>query len=154
MSYFEQLSEKITALIRPVVEDAGLELVEAQYRQESVGLVLRIIIFKEDGVGVDDCAKVSREVSYLLDVEDLMPHKYSLEVSSPGLDRPLETERDFERNIDKKVTITVAGQDEKNIDFVGLVKKVQQGEIIVLTQDGQEIFLIENIIKAKLVIEF
>ena len=55
MSHFEQLSEEITALVRPVVEDAGLELVEVQYRQESVGWVLRIIIYKEDGIGIDDC---------------------------------------------------------------------------------------------------
>jgi ribosome maturation factor RimP len=154
MSHFEQLSEKITALIRPVVEDAGLELVEVQYRQESVGWILRIIIYKEDGIGIDDCTKVSREVSYLLDVEDRMPHKYNLEVTSPGLDRPLKTERDFERNIDKKVTIVVAGEDEKNIEFVGFIKNVQHGEITILTKDGQEVFLVEDIVKAKLVIEF
>lgn len=154
MSHFEQLSEEITALIRPVVEGAGLELVEVQYRQESVGWVLRIIIYKEDGIGVDDCAKVSKEVSYLLDVEDLMPHKYHLEVTSPGLDRSLKTERDFERNIDEKVTLVVADQDKKNKDFIGFIKNVQHGEITVLTEAGQEVFLIENIVKAKLVIEF
>ncbi len=154
MALFEQLSEEITALIRPVVEGAGLELVEVQYRQEPAGWTLRISIYKKDGISIDDCAKVSREASHLLEVEDLIPHKYNLEVSSPGLDRALKTERDFERNIDEKVTIIVAGQDEKNKDFVGFIKDVQHGEITVQTETGQEVFPIENIVKAKLVIEF
>ena len=154
MSHIENISAEVAALLRPVVEEAGLELVEVQYRQEPVGWTLRIIIYKDDGISVDDCAKVSREASYLLDVEDLIPHKYHLEVSSPGLDRPLKSERDFERNMDAKISLIVVDSGGKNRDFVGLVKKVLNGEITVLTEAGLEVFRIENIVKAKLVIEF
>lgn len=91
--------ERVTEIIQPVLDDLGLELVELQLRSEGKkGLVLRIIIFKEGGVSLDDCAQVSREVGFLLEVEDPIGRSYVLEVSSPGLDRPLKTERDFERN--------------------------------------------------------
>ena len=150
----DQLSQEITALIQPVVEGAGFELVEVQYRQEPAGWTLRIIIFQKDGVSIDDCAKISREASHLLDVEDLLPHKYNLEVSSPGLDRPLRTERDFERYINEKVTLIVVGPNEKNKDMIGVLRGVRSGEITVQTEEGQEILPIERIVKAKLVIEF
>ena len=97
--------DKITAVIGPVVVEKGYELVEIQFRNEQHGWVLRIIIYKEEGIGVDDCAAVSREVGHILEVEDVIQQKFHLEVSSPGLDRPLTTSRDFLRNIGKKVKI-------------------------------------------------
>ena len=154
MVQFQQLIEDITPIIQPIVEDAGLELVELQYRQESSGWTLRIIMYKKSGVTLDDCTKVSREVSHVLDVEDLIPHKYNLEVSSPGLDRPLKTQRDFERNVGEKVALIVKDADGRHIDVTGIIKDVKNEEISVQTASGQEIFSIENIVKAKLIIEF
>jgi ribosome maturation factor RimP len=154
MVQFEQLVEEITQLIQPIVEDAGLELVDVQYRQEPAGWTLRVIIYKKSGVTLDDCTRVSRETSHILDVEDLIPHKYNLEVSSPGLDRPLKTERDFERNIGEKVTFIVKDTDNRHMDVTGTIQDVKNEEITVLTDSGQDVFHIEHIVKAKLVIEF
>ena len=104
LSWFGMSSSKdhivaeVERLIEPVLAEKLLELVEVQFRQEPIGWVLRVIIYKQGGTSVDDCATVSRELSHLLDVEDLIPQKYHLEVSSPGLDRPLKTEKDFLRN--------------------------------------------------------
>jgi ribosome maturation factor RimP len=149
----ETLVERLTALVEPVVVDLQLELVELQYRQEQHGWVIRIIIYAEDGITIEHCKKVSKEVGYLLDVEDFIPNKYHLEVSSPGLDRPLTTPRDFERNIDRKITVTLADEDEI-ISTSGTILKVQ-GEMITLLTDSEEIeFRYTEVKKARLVIDF
>jgi ribosome maturation factor RimP len=154
MAQYEQLVEEITEIILPIVEEAGLELVEVQYRQESTGWTLRIIIYNKSGVSVDDCARVSRETSHLLDVEDLIPHKYNLEVSSPGLDRPLTTIRDFQRNIGEKVMMVVAGDDDRQIDITGVIKGIKNEEITIMSDKEETVFPLAKIVKAKLVIEF
>ncbi|MBC8317906.1 MAG: ribosome maturation factor RimP [Desulfobulbaceae bacterium] len=153
MSHSEQFVEKIMVLVQPIVEGAGLELVDVQYRQESAGWMLRVFIYDKDGISIDHCARISREVSHLLDVEDIIPYKYNLEVSSPGLDRPLVTERDFERNIGEKVTLVV-DEEGKSKECVGHIKDVGDGKVTVLTESGQEMYPVDEIVKAKLVIEF
>jgi len=83
----------------------GLELVQVQYRREDHGWVLRILVDRPGGVSVDECGEFSREVSDLLDVEDLIDNSYNLEVSSPGLDRPLIKPEDFERFAGREITL-------------------------------------------------
>lgn len=139
-------------LVQPVVEELGLELVEVQYRSENAGWVLRLIIYRSGGVKLEDCARISRQVSYLLDVEDVIPHKYYLEVSSPGLDRPLRTIRDFERNIGAKVKLKVSNNDVTG-SFTGKIVAVKENEIELLNKTGREFVNIHDISKAKLVIE-
>ena len=130
-----------------------LELVEVQFRQESSGWVLRVIIHKQGGVSVDDCARVSRELSHLLDVEDLIPQKYHLEVSSPGLDRPLKTERDFLRNKGEKVKLTVM-VDGEHQTRTGIIQDVQDGGLLVKGDAGITSYPLGDISKARLEIEF
>ncbi len=89
----DRLVTAIAAFAEPLLADMGLELVEIQYRREGHGWILRFFIDREDGVGIDDCAKASREISARLEVEDLIDHAYTLEVSSPGLERPLKKRR-------------------------------------------------------------
>lgn len=156
MAQYEQLVEEIKEVILPVVEEAGLELVEIQYRQEATGWTLRIIIYKEGGISIDDCTRISRETSHILDVEDLIPHKYNLEVSSPGLDRPLTTSRDFQRNIGAKVSMTVAlaGDEDRPTEVVGVITGIENEEISLQADTEKITYPLEKIIKAKLVIEF
>ena len=147
------LLDRLHDIIEPIASDHGLELVEVQYRQEQHGWVLRIIIYKADGVSIDDCAKVSRETSHVLDVEDVIPYKYHLEVSSPGLDRPLTTTRDFERNLGKKVKITLVEGDQV-VSYKGIIDKIDGDQITVKSDTERLTFSCAEVKKAKLIIEF
>ena len=98
----DQLIMAIQGFAEPLLADMGMELVEVQFRREGHGWVLRLFIDKEGGVAIDDCAKVSRRNQRLSEVEDLITHAYHLEVSSPGLERPLKKREDFVRFADRR----------------------------------------------------
>ena len=146
--------DTVTALAEPIVQELGLELVEVRYQRESHGWVLRFIVDRETGVTVDDCARVSREVGHLLEVEDPIDNPYTLEVSSPGLDRPLKNEKDFVRCKGLKAKVKtrepVAGQSR----FVGIIENLDDGKLNLATEQGMVLIPLEQIAKAKLVIEF
>jgi len=145
--------DTLTALIKPICDELGLELVAVQFRREPHGQVLRVVIHHSGGVSVDDCAKVSREVSYLLDVEDIVEQAYHLEVSSPGLDWPLTTERDFNRYPGEKCTVSWHTPDGTAKE-TGIIRSAADG-VVVLQVDGEERTIpLGQIIKARLVIEF
>src|SRR5512136_2488935 len=99
------VSAKTIELAAPVTDALGLELVEVEYRQEGGRMVLRIYVDRVGGVTLDDCAKVSRELDDILDAEDFIRGKYTLEVSSPGLNRQLKKASDFERFVGRLVKI-------------------------------------------------
>ncbi len=155
--------EKIEQLLLPVVEDLGLELVDIEYQREDRGWVLRIYLDKQGGINLDDCAQASREFSTLLDVENIVDTVYNLEVSSPGLERPLKKIADFERFAGEPAKIKACracdpdgrGQDRKV--FAGVLQGVRDGKIVLLQSDkkgGEVIFDLKDIDKANLVFEF
>ncbi len=123
------LVRRLTELLEPVVLDYGLELVELQFRREEPGWVLRLIIDGDDGVGIDDCSKISREVSHLLEVEDPIAQAFQLEVSSPGLDRPLKRERDFTRSRGKLAKIVCREEIDGQKVFSGRLGELTAGVI-------------------------
>lgn len=145
--------QQITELIEPVLAESGYELVEVQLRNEQNGLVLRVIIYKNTGIFLDDCSFVSREIGDLLEIEDLIKRKYHLEVSSPGLDRPLKNSRDFARNIGGKVEVRFIADGELCCK-TGLIVRVDEKEVELSVDGIVEQILLELIVKAKLVIEF
>jgi len=149
--------DAIRAMVEPVVIEHGLELVDLQLRKEGRGLVLRIIIHRDDsegGVSVDDCSAVSRELGYLLEVNAPLNRAYTLEVSSPGLDRPLKSYRDFERNLGKKITIQYREEGD-NCSLTGTIERVaEDGKVIVKTAKKETVIPLDEIIKAIQVIEF
>lgn len=147
-----QTIERLRVLINPILEDQGLELVDLQLRNEQTGLVLRVIIYKDSGISIDDCSQVSREISHLLEIEDPIDQAYSLEVSSPGLTRPLITERDFARNRGQKVKIKYAG-DAGPQAIVGIIGETDPQAVELLVDGKREKIFLEKIHKAKLVIE-
>ena len=89
----------VSKIVEPIVASQGMELVAVEYKREARGWVLRIYLDKKGGVSLDDCVLVSNEVGTVLDVEDLFESPYTLEVSSPGLNRILKKERDFKRSV-------------------------------------------------------
>jgi ribosome maturation factor RimP len=147
------ITEKLAAIIKPILDQEGLELVEIQFRGEQHGQVLRIIIDSDQGIGINNCSRVSKQVSYLLDVEDIISQAYHLEVTSPGLDRPLTSSRDFERNIGKKIVIRHWKNEEKN-KVTGIIDKVTDDFIVLKIDKTQLEIQFSALIKAKLVIEF
>src|SRR5437762_2417983 len=95
-------ADKIRDVIVPPIEAAGYELVDVEWKHEQPGWIVRVFIDKPGGVGHQDCERISRELSAVLDVHDVVPHHYSLEVSSPGLNRPLKSAASFRRFIGQK----------------------------------------------------
>ncbi|MDP4162095.1 MAG: ribosome maturation factor RimP [Bacillota bacterium] len=100
-----KVTEVVEEIVLPIVEQLGLELVDLEYVKEGKNWFLRVYIDKDSGVDIEDCGTVSEKLSEKLDEMDPIPHNYFLEVSSPGAERPLKKEKDFERSIGKKVHI-------------------------------------------------
>ena len=129
--------ERIRAVAERVVQSHGLELFDVQLRREGIGWVVRIFIDKpgpsgtpEDSIGIEDCAAVSREVSAILDVEDPIDRAYTLEVSSPGLDRPLREARDFVRFAGRRAKIVVDPAVDNQKHFLGRIEGVDDGMVL------------------------
>jgi len=150
----EGIDERIRALAAPVAGSLGVELVDVEFTSEYGRRVLRIYIDRPGGVTVEDCERVSRELGTILDVEDPIPQSYNLEVSSPGLDRPLKTENDFSRYAGKRARIKTREPLDGRRNFKALIDKVDGGEVTVTDFDGKVFTIaISNIDKAKLEIE-
>ena len=149
----DTVAKRVGAVALPVLEEMGLELVEVQYRREQSGWVLRLIIDKQDGISLEDCAAVSREISQLLDIEDFVDQAYNLEVSSPGLNRPLKSMADFERFTGRKAKIkTIEPLAGKHV-FIGRIRKTE-GETIILEIGRKEVTMpFSQVARARLEIE-
>lgn len=142
------------ALIEPVVSAMGFELWGIDHLSQGKHSRLVIYIDHEDGVSVDDCADVSRQVSAVLDVEDPVPGEYRLEVSSPGMDRPLFTLEQFERYAGHVVTVKLRVPFDGRRKFKGLLAGIENDEVL-LQVDGEEYcFPIEGIDQARVVPQF
>lgn len=143
------------SLAGPVVEGAGLELVDVIYTVERGGAVLRVFIDKPGGVTIDDCAEVSRELGAVLDVDDTLSKRYSLEVSSPGLDRALKKEKDFLRFSGRNVKIRTREPQDGRRNFKGALEGVENGKVVIVDPAGVRLaILLEDIEKANLTAEF
>jgi ribosome maturation factor RimP len=150
----EVTNRKAQRLIEPILNEMDYELVDIEYLAERGRWILRIYVDKEGGVTLDDCARVSREISYLMDVKDIVEHAYVLEVSSPGLNRPLKRERDFLWALGKKVKIKMANPVKGQRNFIGYLKDLREGNLH-LEVDKTLIFLSrKDVKKANLVYEF
>ena len=157
------VTDTIEQLIQPILDDLGFELVDIEFQQEQRGWTLRIYLDKEGGITLDDCSEASREISTLLDVEDVIVSAYQLEVSSPGIERSLKKLADFARFAGSPVKIkTLEALDpdqsgKRRRTFRGVVQKVA-GSRVVLQDQGQQqaVYEIdfELIEKANLVYEF
>ncbi len=150
----EFVIDKVSSFAGPLLESMGLELVEVQFRKEGHGWVLRLFIDSDGGVTLEHCARVSRELSDYLDVEDIVEHGYHLEVSSPGLERKLYTLEDFSRFIGKNVRVKLTESIDDQRVFVGKIDSIQDDRI-ELVDDGGRVtdFLYGQVKKARLTLE-
>ena len=146
--------QKLNEMLQPLVEDLGYEFVGLEYNTSPKHSVLRIYIDREAGVGIKDCERVSRETAALLDVKDPIKSHYNLEVSSPGLDRPLFTVAHFTEFKGREVKINLFAPQQSRRKFQGLILAASELGVII-DQDGSEVILdIRNIAKARLVPDY
>lgn len=141
----------IWSLLEPVVEGLGYEVVDIEYRPHPTNGLLRIYIDGPNGIQLEDCQKVSHQVSSVLDVEDPIPGQFNLEVSSPGMDRPLRKVADFERFTGEviKIKLTVPTLEGQR-NFTGTLKGIKDDEVI-LEMDGETHYLpLDAIDKARI----
>jgi len=147
-------SGKLTSLLQPLVEDLGYEFVGMEYSNNPKHPVLVIYIDASDGIAVEDCAKVSREIAAILDVEDPIAGKYQLEVSSPGLDRPLFTLAQFQQFSGEVAQIYLFAPRDGRRRYKGKILGTEEGKV-KMEQDGVEVTLdLGNIAKARLVPDY
>ena len=154
--------EQVRTVAARVAAGYGLEIFDVQFRREAPGMVLRVQIDRpgpaasaEDSVSVDDCARVSRDLSAILDVEDVVPIAYTLEVSSPGLDRPLRQLDDYRRFAGRRAKIVVRGQVDGQGFFRGTLGGVEGREVLIDGEDGRTHRVpVDVITRANLEVEF
>ena len=145
----------IWSLIEPVVEGLGYEVVDIEYRPHPTNGLLRIYIDGPEGIQLDDCQLVSRQISSLLDVEDPIPGQFNLEISSPGMDRPLRKVEDFERFSGEVIKVKLSVPTlEGQRNFTGTLMGIKNEEVI-LEMDGETYYLpLDTIDKARIVPQY
>ena len=151
-----EVAENLTSLIEPVVEGLGYELLGIEYISQGRHSILRLYIDSEQGIGLGDCEQVSRQVSGVLDVEDPLKGQYVLEVSSPGLDRPLFKAEHYIRHIGQTVRIRLRRPQNNQRKFRGEIVAADEESILLRdAENGQETRLVySDIEKANLEPEF
>jgi len=148
------LEERITEMLAPSVEDLGYELVGIEYIRAGKHSTLRVYIDQDEGILVDDCAAVSRQVSAIMDVEDPITNEYTLEVSSPGMNRPLFKAEHYQTFSGDEVKIQLRMPIQNRRRWKGVIVSAEDG-IICLNVDGrEERFALSNIQKANIVPKF
>lgn len=152
MKMSERVIEKVREFAESLLPSMNLELFDIQFRQEDRGWVLRLFIDNEDGVSVDHCAQVSREISAYLEVEDVIEHAYHLEISSPGLERPLRSAEEFGRFVGQAAKIKLHLPVNKQKVFIGTIEMVgENGQITLQPDDSDTItFTMDDINQARL----
>jgi len=146
--------QKLNELLQPLVEDLGFEFIGLEYNPNPKHSVLRIYIDHENGVGIQDCETVSRETAALLDVKDPIRSHYNLEVSSPGLDRPLFTPAHYSEFTGYEVQINMFAPQDGRRKFSGPILSAGESSVNI-EQDGSEVTLeYDNIAKAKLIPDY
>ncbi len=148
-----QMREDLTALIRMTVEPMGYELLGVEYLQPGGSTLLRIYIDGENGITMDDCAAVSHQVSGVLDVEDPIPGQYTLEVSSPGLDRPLFTSAHYQRFTGRRAKVRLREKLGGRRRFEGVLQGIQEGYLLLQGEEALFRLPLDQIESARLVPE-
>lgn len=155
MSKTKRIVNEVSHLVEPLLHEIGFEMVDIEFQFERGRWILRVFIDKEGGVTVDDCADVSRELGDLIEAENIIDYSYVLEISSPGLNRPLRKESDFMRSIGKMVRLKMSGPITRRRNFTGRLANVREGMISLVVDDNNLVELpLKEIDKARLKYEF
>ena len=138
MTRREEYESRTEKLMLPIVEEMNFELVDVEYVKEGGNYFLRAYIDKEGGITINDCETVSRRLSDLLDEADFIPDSYILEVSSPGLGRPLKKEKDYARSLGEEVEIRTYRAIDRQKEFEGILKSYDENTVTIAYEDGGE----------------
>jgi ribosome maturation factor RimP len=134
----KQFISSLWAMIEPLLETDGIELVELEFKMEGGRWVLRLYVDSERGINLDDCQYVSRQVGALLDIKDPIDRKYTLEVSSPGINRVLRKEKDFDRFAGSPVRIKTGSKIGGRRNFYGILKGIENS-VVILEVEGDRV---------------
>ncbi len=145
-----RLKEQLEQGVKPLIKESGFELVDLEIKGGGPSSIVRIYIDKEKGVSVEDCAQISQRVSDYLDSEDLIPSRYTLEVSSPGLDRPLTKEDDFNRKKGEMIKIFTRDPQDQHNGLQGEIIEFKQSSLYLKTDSETISIPGEVILKAQL----
>ena len=155
MTKRETYEKQTEELLMPLVDAHGFELVDVEYVKEGGAWYLRAYIDKPGGIAVDDCEVISRALSDLLDEHDFIEDSYILEVSSPGLGRPLKKEKDFVRSQGELVEVRTYRAIQHQKEFTGILNAWDKGTVTLLMEDGTEMkFAREDIALIRLAFDF
>ncbi len=155
MTRREQYEAQTESILQPIMEANNFELVDVEYVKEAGTWYLRAYIDKEGGIAIDDCELVSRALSEKLDELDFIEDSYILEVSSPGLGRPLKKDKDFNRNLGNEVEVRLYKAINKQKEFVGILTAFDKDTVIIEQEDGEEIiFNRQEIALIRLALDF
>lgn len=154
MTKREEYEIKTEELVMPLIEQNNFELVDVEYVKEGSNWYLRVYIDKENGINVDDCELISRALSDLLDEKDFIDEAYILEVSSPGLGRPLKKEKDFARSIGEEVDIKLYRMKNGRKDYTGSLKAYDKESITIEEDDNELVFARSEIALIRLSFDF
>ena len=154
MSKKETYEQKAEALILPIVEAQGFELVDVEYVKEGSNYYLRAYIDKPQGITVDDCEVVSRAFSQKLDEEDFIDEAYIMEVSSPGLGRPLKKEKDYKRSMGKELEIRTYRAVNREKEFYGILTAYDENSVTIDCEGEEKTFQKSDIALIRLAFDF
>ncbi|MCQ4348170.1 ribosome maturation factor RimP [Pseudomonas stutzeri] len=146
--------EQLQALLAPVVEALGYQCWGVEFISQGRHSLLRVYIDHPDGILIEDCEKVSRQISGVLDVEDPISGEYILEVSSPGMDRPLFTLEQFAAHVGAQVKIRLRSPYEGRRNFQGVLRGIEEQDVVVQVDDHEYLLPIDSIDKANIIPRF
>jgi ribosome maturation factor RimP len=147
------INEELRQIVDVVLDEMGVELVELQYNRSKRSSV-RVFVWQEGGISLDRCTEISRKLADELDSRDIIAGRYFLEVSSPGIDRPLRSKRDFERQIGRLLRTTVALEPSRETRIEGRLVAVEEQHVLIETKEGQTSLALDKIIAARVLVEF
>lgn len=154
MASKKNIEETVYSLLKPILEENGFECVDIEFVKEFNNLYLRVFLDKPDGITVNDCELASRALEIKLDAKDPIKDPYILEVSSPGLDRPLKKDKDFERHLGDQVELKLYKAVDKVKDFTGELISFTEDTVTLLVEDEQMEFDRKDIAIVRLAIIF
>ena len=155
MTKKESYESRVEAFLLPLMEENNFELVDVEYVKEAGTWYLRAYIDKEGGIAVDDCEVISRRLSDWLDKEDFIDDSYILEVSSPGLGRPLKKEKDYKRSIGREVEVRLYKAIDRQKEFTGTLSAYDDKTVTLAMEDGSEaVFEKADIALIRLALDF
>lgn len=150
----KNIKGKVAEVATEICQDLGYELVDVEFKKGAKHNLISIFIYKEEGIGLDDCESVSRKIDEILDKDEDLTDPYYLEVSSPGLDRPIKTKDDYRRNLGKEVEVKLYAPIDGKKQFEGFLTSYDDESVLIKMEDGEMTFKQKDISMMRQVIKF